>query len=220
LPSYFAGKGCRVVASDIALNNVNQAVWSKTGQHAASKESLYKKDLVSKEQFDKLVSYRDSDMNFIDPDLSRSYDFVWSTCSLEHVGSISLGQRYIAFLILILRFIINSLDLLKAGGVAVHTMEFTLSSLDNTIETGGTVLWRKQDIEQLVSDLKILGYKIFPIHWGAGMGPLDLTPDVSPYSQDQHIKLDLAGHAATSFAIIIQKPEGDATQFGGIYAKP
>jgi hypothetical protein len=43
--------------------------------------------------------------------------------------------------------------------------------------------------------------------------------DLSPFSPDQHIKLDLAGHYVTSYAIAIQKPEGDATQFGGIYAK-
>jgi hypothetical protein len=116
------------------------------------------------------------------------------------------------------RFIISSLDLLKAGGVAVHTMEFTLSSLDKTLETGSTVLWRKKDIEQLVRDLKILGYKVYPIHWGAGNGPMDRTPDVAPYSD--HLKLALSGHFVTSFAIVIQKPEGDDTQFGGLYAKP
>jgi hypothetical protein len=130
---------------------------------------------------------------------------------------LSPWDKGIALVILIRRFIINSLDLLKAGGVAVHTMEFTLSSLDKTIETGGTVLWRKKDIEQLVRDLEILGYKVFPIHWGTGTEPLDQTPDVAPYSGDRHIKLNISGHVATSFAIIIQKPEGDATKFGGLY---
>jgi hypothetical protein len=117
------------------------------------------------------------------------------------------------------RFIINSLDLLKAGGVAVHTMEFQLNSRDETLETGDTVLWRQKDIIALVRDLEILGYIVSPIHWGVGEGPLDQTPDVAPYSKDRHIKLLLGSYIATSFAIVIRKPEGDATKFGGLYGK-
>jgi 2-polyprenyl-3-methyl-5-hydroxy-6-metoxy-1,4-benzoquinol methylase len=65
------------------------------------------------------VSYRTLDMNFIPDDLHGKFDFVWSTCSVEHVGSILLGQR----------FIINTLNLLKPGGIAIHTVEFNLSDV-------------------------------------------------------------------------------------------
>jgi hypothetical protein len=42
-------------------------------------------------------------------DLS-TYDFIWSSCSLEHLGSLELGEQ----------FIYNSLKHLKPGGVCPH----------------------------------------------------------------------------------------------------
>jgi 2-polyprenyl-3-methyl-5-hydroxy-6-metoxy-1,4-benzoquinol methylase len=65
------------------------------------------------------VSYRTLDMNYIPEELNGKFDFVWSTCSVEHVGTILLGQR----------FIINTLNLLKPGGIAIHTVEFNLSDV-------------------------------------------------------------------------------------------
>ena len=48
---------------------------------------------------------------------------LWSSCSLEHLGSISHG----------IEFILNSLKCLKQHGVAVHTTEFNLSSNEETL---------------------------------------------------------------------------------------
>ena len=51
LPSYFAGLGCRITASDMGTDHARLAQWSTTGQHSKNKEGLYKPELVSKEQF-------------------------------------------------------------------------------------------------------------------------------------------------------------------------
>ena len=49
------------------------------------------------------MSYEGVDMNFLElggsASLQRaSFDFLWSTCSVEHVGSVSLGKRRVAAL--------------------------------------------------------------------------------------------------------------------------
>jgi len=135
LPSYFANLGCRITGSDMPETETSKIEWAATGQHSSNKDGMYHANLISsKETFDRLVDYRAENMNFLPPDIYGKYDFTWSTCSLEHVGSISLGQR----------FIMNSMDILKPGGLSIHSMEFTLSSLEDTVETGSTVLWRKK----------------------------------------------------------------------------
>lgn len=139
LISYFASFGVEIVATDMDLSGAVEKGWATTNQHATNVGGLFKESLIDREMFERLVSFQTADMNHIHPELHGTFDFVWSTCSLEHVGSIPLGQR----------FAINSMELLKPGGAAVHTTEFTLSSLDKTLEKGNTVLWRKKDAEQL-----------------------------------------------------------------------
>ena len=46
-------------------------------------------------------------------------------------------------------FVINSMRVLKPGGVAVHTTEFNLSSNDDTIEARDLCVYRRRDIELL-----------------------------------------------------------------------
>ncbi len=79
-------------------------------------------------------------MNDIPGDL-EGFDFNWSSCSFEHLGSIEKG----------INFLMNQLKTLKPGGWAVHTTEFNVSSDDKTIESGDTVVYRKKDIEKAVA---------------------------------------------------------------------
>jgi|TARA_B110000977_G_scaffold26623_1_gene33262 2-polyprenyl-3-methyl-5-hydroxy-6-metoxy-1,4-benzoquinol methylase len=199
LISYFASLGVEIVATDMDAARAVEKGWASTNQHAGNKDGLFQENLVDRETFDKLVRYETLDMNHVDalPELHGGFDFVWSTCSLEHVGSISLGNR----------FVLNSMDLLKPGGVAIHTTEFTLSSLDDTLERGGTVLWRKKDLEQLRDDLIHVGYGIDDFCWHAGNDQLDYAPDVPPYQGHDHIKLTIGNHVCTSVGWISTKPK-------------
>ncbi|KAJ1551589.1 hypothetical protein HK096_007610 [Nowakowskiella sp. JEL0078] len=190
LVSFFAGMGCKILATDMPASSDSTA-WSGTNQFASSKDILFLERFVDRKNFDQT-----QDMNYVPIDTRSTYDFLWSTCSVEHVGSILLGQR----------FILNSMDLLKPGGVAIHTTEFTLSSTGNTVDSGVTVLWRKQDIEYLAQALIILGFDVFPLDFGAGTGIFDQTPDLPPYKAENHIKLQIGSHVSTSYGIIIRKP--------------
>ena len=94
----------------------------------------------------KRVSYRNVDMNNI-PDDIVGYDFCWSTCAFEHLGSLYHG----------IEFVKNSLKTLKPGGIAVHTTEFNLYSDDWTYETEGCSMYRKCDIEYLIDSIESSG---------------------------------------------------------------
>ena len=179
-----------VLATDMDTEGAERRGWSRTNQHASSREQLFRADLISKEAFDARVTYRTMDMNAVPTSLYGSFDFVWSTCSLEHVGSIAQGKL----------FAVTSMLLLKPGGVAVHTTEFTLSSLTSTVETGPTVLWRRSDVEELRAHLNATGYDVSGSCFATGTGPLDAEVDLPPYHNFKHIKLRLGSHVATSVA--------------------
>jgi 2-polyprenyl-3-methyl-5-hydroxy-6-metoxy-1,4-benzoquinol methylase len=194
LAAYFAAQGCEVLATDLAPENAQSAGWSKTQQHAAGLETVWYPHLCGRPEFEARVRFRACDMNAIPQDI-EGYDFCWSACALEHLGSIDAG----------LAFIERSIGCLKPGGWAVHTTEFNLSSNTTTLSIGGTVLFRRQDFERLAQRLTEQGHLVAPFDFDPGHAPLDRYIDVAPYRPAPHLKLALEGFATTSFGLIIQK---------------
>jgi SAM-dependent methyltransferase len=193
LPAVFAAQGITVVATDLETAEAHEKGWVETDQHAHSKEMLNDRGICAPDAFDRLVSFRHADMNAIDPDL-RDFDFCWSSCALEHLGSIANG----------LQFIQNSLDCLKPGGIAVHTTEFNCDAGEDTLDNDSTVLFRRSDFLPLGQSLAEAGHELaFNFHLGDQ--PLDAHIDTPPYSHDNHLKLALAGFVTTSFGIIVRK---------------
>jgi hypothetical protein len=136
-------------------------------------------------------------MNHIPEDLlAEQFDFTWSTCSFEHVGSIELGQQ----------FILNQMRCLRPGGIAVHTTEFNLSSDEYTLDHQGTVLFRRRDMEDLARSLRAEGHLI-ELNFSPGNGRLDHYADVPPYfvPGGLHLKLLLDKYITTSIGLVIQK---------------
>ena len=193
LPAFLASRGVEVVATDAPIEAITGVGWDTTGQHAATLAQLFMPELVEKAIFDSLVSFRPVDMNAIDPDL-RGFDVCWSACCFEHLGSIKHG----------LDFFVASMDTLKPGGIAVHTTEFNLSSNTETLETGSISIFRKRDIEALVSRLVAAGHEVWPLNLHPGASGADERVDVPPFGLP-HIKLELAGYACTSVGIIARK---------------
>jgi len=194
LPSLFAHYGCTILATDLDLDSAKKKGWVETNQHAQDLEGLNQSGLCNPEEFAKLVKFRSVDMNHIEPDLEE-FDFVWSSCALEHLGSLRAGMDFMK----------NSLKCLKRGGIAVHTTEFNLSSDSATIATGSTVLYRKKDILQLLQELEEMGYTVFPVNFHPGNGSLDQYVDIPPYKADPHIKLKISEFTCSSIGIIILK---------------
>lgn len=192
--SYLARRGCDVLATDLADDAREAEGWRETGQHADGLDALYWPHLCSRETFDDRVRFRAVDMRAIPGDLAR-FDFCWSACAFEHLGSIRRG----------LAFVNDSLRPLRPGGVAVHTTEFNLTSNRRTVDHAGTVLFRRRDLERLGHRLRRQGHAVAPFTFDPGDRPLDTHVDVPPYSAAEHLRIALSGFVATSFGIVVTK---------------
>ncbi len=194
LPSFFASRGCEILASDLPAEDERNKVWAETGQWAPSLDALNQYGLCSVSKFNELVKFRPIDMNTIPSDVT-GFDFTWSTCSFEHCGSLELG----------LKFLERQLDCLVPCGIAVHTTEFNLSSNSKTLTNGTCVIYRLKDIENIISKIVAMGHHVEPLDLDPGDHELDKFVDGKPYSSEPHLRLDLKHFAATSIALIIRK---------------
>lgn len=194
LPAYFASQGVKITATDVEADQAADAGWIASNQHAASKAALARPRLCPPDLFEANVEFQPCDMNAIPAELN-GYDFCWSACAFEHLGSIEAG----------LTFVERSLDTLKPGGWAIHTTEYNMSSDDRTVEVGGTVLFRRRDFEELKRRLEAQGHKVAPFDFTPGEGEIDRYLDIAPYRSEPHLVLALWGHQTTSIGVIVQK---------------
>lgn len=195
LPGVFAQHGCQVTATDLGAESAREKGWVHTMQHAASLAQLYQAShwLVDETAFKDLVDFEIVDMNQVPPEHFGTYDFVWSSCALEHLGSLEAG----------LIFIENSAKCLKPGGVAVHTTEFNLSSKDDTMEHEQCCIYTERDIRNLIGRLEQSGFQVAPLNLNIGDGNVDHVVDTPPFSNSPHLKLELSGYVSTSIGLII-----------------
>lgn len=195
LPAVFASLGANITATDAPLDLATTSSWTSTNQHSAALEGLSYPAIVPDEKLGQHVTHAYCDMNAIGPEFT-GYDFNWSSCCFEHLGSLDAG----------LQFVVNAVETtLKPGGVAVHTTEFNASSNDRTIESGETVIYRRRDMEALVQRLRDRGHDVEEFRIGPFAHALDFHVDVPPYSGDVHLKLLLAGHTCTSVGIVVRR---------------
>ena len=195
LAALFASRGAQVLATDLDVDK-SLVEWVSTGQHAASLDALYQPRLISRSEFDENVRYQPADMRDL-PNFDQQFDFIWSSCSIEHLGGLEPG----------LEFVEKAMALVKPGGVAVHTTEFNVASNDATIDTGWSVIYRRRDIEALDYRLRKIGCGLAESDFFAGDHPFDLAFDEAPWNKEgrQHVKLLMDGHLATSMILIIRK---------------
>ena len=210
LASYFASHGMDALITDLDAGQSAGKGWVETGQHAVSKELAFKADLVDRERFDRHVTHRFVDMNEIPDDIGDGYDFCWSVCAMEHVGSIEQG----------LTFVERSLQLLRPGGIAIHTTEYNYLPTADTISSGPTVLFQRKHFEQLAERIAASGGRMLGPDFDIGSGVLDRYVDVPPYflegglmgtgafdsvNQAAHLRMLLGGFPITCFAVIAER---------------
>ena len=194
LPATFAFRNIFVTASDLAADDARAVDWRATDQHTNGLADLRDPAICPDHIFDARVEFQAVDMRAIASHL-RDYDFCWSSCALEHLGNIDEG----------LRFIERSLETLRPGGVAVHTTELNLTSNRRTISSGGTVLFRRRDLEGLARRLRQAGHEVVPITFDLGDQLDDGYVDLPPYSADNHLKLALGQFVSTSFGLVVRR---------------
>jgi SAM-dependent methyltransferase len=195
LPALMARMGVSVVASDLDVSDQRAEAWTKSNEFAGGEiDCLNDRAICDPEEFRKLVSLRAIDMNEI-PEDAIGFDFCWSSCAFEHCGSIGLGMRFIR----------EQMKCLRPGGIAVHTTEYNLGSVEKTIESGDTVIFRRQDIEAMIRQLRAEGHDVEPLQLDLGTSLEDAKVDVFPYCSDQHLKLKLFdNYVTTSIGLILR----------------
>lgn len=211
LVSLFAALGCDMLATDQALNPQVQRDWRDTGQHSMDADELYRAKIISRKDFDTRVRFEVCDMNHIPESYHDRFDFTYSACSMDHVGSLELATE----------FFINSLRCLKPGGWAVHTTEFNLLAVNpkfrgRTTEAGPTVFFRQFDIERLAARVESAGYRMVLRDYSRGAHAEDFHIDFEPHQRsDSHLLLQVCtgdesgggGWIVTSIILIAQRPE-------------
>lgn len=203
LASAFAARGVAVLGTDLASD---RAGWTNTNEHAASLEALYHPALVGRASFEANVRFEPADMGDLSTLSGRSFDFVWSSCSFEHLGSLEAG----------LRFVVDAMRLVRPGGVAVHTTEYNVSSNDATLATGPSVIYRRRDIEDLAYALRGVACALEPVEYDAGLDRQDIEFDFPPYFTNgrKHIKMLLGPHVSTSILLIVRKGAPPPAEIG------
>jgi SAM-dependent methyltransferase len=196
LPALFASFGCQIAATDQSLDGAVRAGWVRSHEHSADVSGLNDRGICTDRMFTELVSFAELDMNAIDPKFNAQFDFCWSACSLEHLGSLDHG----------LNFIKNAMKVLKPGGIAVHTTEFNLNSNDATIELPDLSIFRRCDIDRLLDDLATAGHFPSEVDYTSGGGFAETVVDLPPYGRGEpHIRLRLADFDCTSIGIVVTK---------------
>jgi len=169
LAAVMAQLGCNIIATDLSAASAAGHGWIETDQHATALEDLNVRGICDADRFRERVQFRAENMNEISANL-EGFDFVWSSCAFEHLGSIAHGVRFVE----------NAMRCLAPGGIAVHTTEFNLTSNYRTIESPDLVIFRKHDIEHLVRRLELAGHRVFPLNLNPGSGDWNTAANWTP----------------------------------------
>lgn len=200
IPAMLAALGLNVLATDLQSDDSRAQAWAQTGQNAAELQSLLRPAILAEKPFFERCRFQPLDMTAIPEDLHGRFDILWSSCSLEHLGSIEAG----------ITFIEKAMLCLKPGGVAVHTTEFNMAPGEETIDNWPTVLFRRSDIQACLDRLKAAGHSPMPMDFATGDGLLDGFVDVPPFQPGPkqrmapHLRLNVDGFPATSIGLIIR----------------
>jgi 2-polyprenyl-3-methyl-5-hydroxy-6-metoxy-1,4-benzoquinol methylase len=197
IPAALARFGLSILATDLDPNADASVAWAATGQHLSQSSALSRPEVISDALLEEHVRMRPVDMNEIPDDLGR-FDFVWSACALEHLGSPRAG----------IEFIIRTLELLEPGGIAIHTTELELTPRAETADYGHMAVYRVADLNKLVARVRSRGFEM-DANWYVAMdSPADRWISLPPYPHDDpaHLKLTIGESVSTSVGLVIRRP--------------
>lgn len=140
------------------------------------------------------VQTQQEDLHFLSPDLYQRYDFTFAAFALDDMGSVSLGMR----------FVIESLSVLRRGGLGVFVAELDLAARPGSsgrvvwTPAGDVVVWTRDDLLRLSKDVAQLGYEMGEICWAAEKDadrllPPTHTPRVVPPPAPGTLEVPRAG---------------------------
>lgn len=197
VPAMLAAHGLQVLATDQDV--ATSGLWSETGQHLGGLQDLFRPAILPDEELAALVSVRAVDMN--DPlDELGTYDVLWSSCALEHLGSPAAG----------LDFVVRSAHALAPGGVAVHTTELELTDREESADYGNCAVYRREDLLEVGERLRAEGFDIEVNPWVSLDTPQERWVSQSLVRNDghdlAHLRLQIGDSISTSFGLVVRRP--------------
>lgn len=194
IPAWLALHGAEVLVTNIASDTPEAQVWAASGQHARGLDDLLYPHILERAAFLERCRWRDVDMRAIPADLG-TYQFVWSICALEHLGTRAAG----------LQFILDAAQCLTPGGWAIHTTEFNCTSTTATLDSAGTVLFVEPDLVWLGERLAQEGIHLLPLDLAPGTGEWDQVVDRPPYPGSVHLNVEFGNFITTCVALIMTR---------------
>ena len=129
-----------------------------------------------------------------------AFDFSWSICSLDHCGSVWLGKR----------FLLNQMNCLKPGGLAIHTAEYSFST--HLPREGTTSFFGPEDVMDVLDCWTRLGHEPAEMDWFLGDRIQDHLLDPPPYTGSVHLKVEMpVGQWTTCIALVARKTAASKT---------
>lgn len=199
LPALFASRGLDVVATDQGAEGTDE--WGASGQLMTGLGGLARPHLLDAATLAERVTVRNVNMNAVPDDLG-TFDLVWSSCSIEHLGSPERG----------LDFVLETCRMLNPGGVAVHTTELELTRRETTADYGNCAVYRIPDLEAFGDRVRAEGFEItlsFTVpmdtpedRWISLVG---VEGDAAPHDV-AHLRLALHDSVTTSFGLLVRRP--------------
>jgi len=190
----YAALGPTIEATDLFAGETAE-FWKGSAEYTVSRDALFRENMIDRDEFDRRVSFYNADMNDLNQFERGAYDFIWSSCAVEHVGSLDKAATFLK----------GANELLKPGGVSVHTTEINISSLDTLFDDGNIVIFRDNDLRRLDRDMRSQRGCIENLDLDPGSEVLDVAYSVPPYDKGAHVKLELCGHVSTSVLLICRK---------------
>ncbi len=140
---YLAARGCSILATDLPSSADASVAWNDTGQQRRA-SPISTATACAPPTTSPLASSSEPSTSTRSPTTSTGFDFAWSSCAMEHLGSLQAGADFLE----------RQLRCVKPGGLTVHTTEFNVSSNDETLVDGHTVLYRRRDLEDLAMHMR------------------------------------------------------------------
>ncbi|MDA8154546.1 MAG: hypothetical protein M0003_17835 [Acidithiobacillus sp.] len=194
LPSAFVAAGCDILATDAPPEALSETGYLSSAEYLSCIDQINLQGLCDPQFLEEHLVFQPVDMNDIPNEMDNSFDYCWSSCAFEHLGSIEAG----------LSFVLNSLKTLRPGGIAIHTTEFNVSSNTSTFVSPELSIFTMEHIENLMVMAIKRGYEIEPLNFFPGSASEDLCYQTFPYSYNVP-KLDIQGNICTSIGLVIRK---------------
>ncbi|MEI6621401.1 MAG: methyltransferase domain-containing protein [Actinomycetes bacterium] len=202
ISAVLASRGVEVVATDMPVGEEQAGVWAAGSQHADSIESMQFPEICDPQTFRDNVKFMPLDMNHLPPTLGNgTFDFAWSSCVVEHLGSPTLGMD----------FVVDCARLLAPGGVMVHTTEYELLSKESTKDYGHCAIFRPEDLTAVAQTLRAKGLEV-TLDLNVSLAtPEDrwISTALAGYNdgfvEPAHLRLVIGRSVSTSYSIVVRR---------------